>query len=345
MILVRNAEDSDGEEWNSFLSGQRSAHHSYSWEWREIISRTFGHEPYYLLARREGKKICGLLPLFFVKSILFGKALISVPYLNAGGILSDDPQASTSLLNEANRLGSTLQVKYIELRQRHEEASLAALELRKHKAAMILQLQRDPEALFESFPGKLRSQIRRPTKSGITAEALLPDKSSLDQFYSVFSKNMHALGTPVYPRSFFNLVALKFADKLKVILAQLEKNTVAAGITLGLGESVEIPWASSLREFNNLSPNMLLYWKSLEAACKDGYKYFDFGRSTLDSPAYKFKAQWGTQPAVLHWYYSGRSIPDVNPHSPKFAFFVRAWKALPQSLANKLGPWLTRSLP
>ncbi|MEZ5583585.1 MAG: GNAT family N-acetyltransferase [Candidatus Competibacteraceae bacterium] len=76
---------------------------------------------------------------------------------------------------------------------------------------------------------------------------------------------------------------------------------------------MEIPWASSLRKYNSLSPNMLLYWSVLEFACKKGYRIFDFGRSTPGEGTYRFKEQWGAKPVQLYWHYwlrGGRPLPE-----------------------------------
>jgi serine/alanine adding enzyme len=86
----------------------------------------------------------------------------------------------------------------------------------------------------------------------------------------------------------------------------------------------------------------------LEYACQQGFKVFDFGRSTPDSGTYRFKAQWGAQPKQLHWYYwlkDGRSIPGLNPQNPKYALAIRLWQRLPLAVANLLGPHIVKHLP
>ena len=122
---------------------------------------------------------------------------------------------------------------------------------------------------------------------------------------------------------------------------------VAAGITVGFKEYVEIPWASSLKRFNKFSPNMCLYWEAMKTGVSDGYRTFDFGRSTKDSGTYRFKAQWGAEPRPLAWYYiaAPTDVPDVNPKSGGFSLLSRAWQNLPLPVANTLGPIITKSIP
>ncbi|MFN8388896.1 MAG: FemAB family XrtA/PEP-CTERM system-associated protein [Bdellovibrionota bacterium] len=352
MIEALLVTDSDRADWEQYLRDRSIGHHAYSWPWRTVIPEVFSHAPHYLIARdSQTKAVCGLLPIVLVKSLLFGKALISLPYLNAGGIVADSPEAATALYDRVTELGRELDVGYIELRHVHAAQCYPAdLPVRTHKVSMHLALKRDPEELFRSFPPKLRSQVRRPAKDGMIAEvsgSSLAVDDSMQAFYQVFSEHMRDLGTPVYPRSLFTSVVRNFGKSCRTITVWHERRPVAAGITLGNGPLVEIPWASSLKKFSKSSPNMLLYWEAIKAACQDGYDTFDFGRSSPESGTFRFKQQWGATPVTLHWYYQlfRGETPDVNPKNPKYTALVTCWQRLPLSVANLVGPWLTRSIP
>ena len=53
--------------------------------WRNVVEKTYKHKPIYLIAKEEGE-IKGILPLFFMKSMIFGKKLVSVPFAPYGGV-------------------------------------------------------------------------------------------------------------------------------------------------------------------------------------------------------------------------------------------------------------------
>lgn len=97
MIEIITANDSEQNLWDTVLSQCPHEGHFLDWRWRGIISKVFGHKAYYLILKEDNlpKAIC---PLFLVKSFLFGSALISVPYLNGGGILSLDERFVSPLL-------------------------------------------------------------------------------------------------------------------------------------------------------------------------------------------------------------------------------------------------------
>jgi FemAB-related protein (PEP-CTERM system-associated) len=354
MITIDIASDADQSSWNSFVGQQNISQHWFRWEWRQILSSIFGHQPYYLIARQsttgsEEQSVVGIFPLFHVRSFLFGNALISVPYLNGGGIIAANKEVEEALLNKASVLAEDIEADYVEMRLReHYSIGDIDLRVRSHKVAMELRLQNDAEAQFMSFPAKLRSQIRRPTKSGVFAEvAAHDDRDALNDFYQVFAENMRDLGTPVYPRQLFVEATKQFGKESRIIVARLNRTPVAAGIIIGSGSKIEIPWASSLRAHNKLSPNMLLYWEAIKASCESGYELFDFGRSSPDSGTFRFKKQWGAKPRQLHWYYLLRrgEVPDVNPNSKKFALLVQIWRRMPIAATKVVGPLVTRALP
>ena len=78
---------------------------------------------------------------------------------------------------------------------------------------------------------------------------------------------------------------------------------VAAGFLMAFREHARDSVGVVVRRYNRLSPNMLLYWSVLEFACRQGFRVFDFGRSSPDSGTFKFKAQWGAAPVPLYWHY------------------------------------------
>lgn len=339
------------ELWNNFLAKVQLDHSAHAWQWRSIIKESFKHKPYYLAAFN-GDEIEGILPLFLVKSPLFGSSLISIPYLNGGGIVAESEIAFKSLIHKSEKLKQDLKINYVEFRSRELEKNYLSpkgfpLAVRTHKVAMRLELPPTIEALLLSFDKKLRSQIKRPEKDGVIVQVTQGADANISDFYAVFAKNMKELGTPVYPKKFFELILEQFSDTARCIVCFLDNAPIAVGITIGFQESVEIPCASSLREFNATSANMLLYKTAMEEGIRSGYRYFDFGRSSLDSGTFKFKEQWGATPQTLHWYYLANStdLPNISPSNSKFSLLIEAWKLLPLPIANLIGPYLTRGLP
>ncbi len=349
-IEIAIAGDQDSDTWNEYAQKSALDGHFHDFAWRRVIQRSLHHRPHYLIARRDGE-VTGLLPLFDVRSRLFGRSLVSLPFLNGGGLLTDDPKSAGALLARVDGMVRHGSYRYSELRQRAPlDERAQELDCRKHKVAMRLSLGDDPKTLFSQFKGKLRSQIRRPTKAGAKAQIINGSNvvtRDIEAFYKVFAENMRDLGTPVFPKSLFQETINSFKERAWLAIIWLDGYPAAAGLMVGAGPSIEMIWASSLRCFNKLSVNMLLYWESMRTAILNGYQYFDFGRCSPESPTYRFKAQWGAEPKALHWYYvkGVGEIPNVSPDNPKFRAAVRTWQFLPVAVANRLGPLVARSLP
>jgi len=339
---VRTPEDV--ARWDAFVLAHPRATGYHLMAWRKIITEVFGHRTVYLFVEDDDGRIRGILPLCVLSSRLFGTFVVSLPAVNYGGALAEDRITLALLLDAASVVARDSGAKHAELRQQHQ---LEADWLRKqNKVSMRLVLPSSYETLWASYPSKLRSQIRRAQKEGMTTEIGGPDL--LDDFYGVFARNMRDLGTPVYGKRFFEEVLLAFPKDARICVVKLRGKAIAVGFLYGFRNMLEIPWASSDRRYAKFAPNMLLYSSVLKHACEQGYHDFDFGRSSKDSGTYRFKEQWGAQPVQLEWYYwlrDRQQLPELNPQNPKFRLAIEIWKRLPLPLATLMGPPISRGLP
>jgi serine/alanine adding enzyme len=344
-MAIRLLRNEDRERWDKYVVGSRISNCYQLIGWKNVIERSFGHKSYYLLAEDRENKVRGILPLVQLKSALFGNFIISLPYFNYGGICADNEEISTLLLTEAAVIASEKNAEHIELRHTHLISN--GLPVKTSKISMRLELPQKAEELFNSFSSKLRSQIKRPEKVGMYVKS--GREEELESFYDVFSTNMRDLGTPVYSKEFFKNILEEFPDTTRINTVYAKRgDTVASGFLVGFKNILEIPWASSLRRYNQYSPNMLLYWSALTFACENGYKIFDFGRSTPGEGTYKFKEQWGAKAVQLYWHYwlrNGGPLPELNHKNPKYKLAIKIWKKLPVPITNIIGPKIVKYLP
>ncbi|GFO63703.1 FemAB family PEP-CTERM system-associated protein [Geomonas paludis] len=333
----------DGAEWDRFVASRPGATSYHRYLWKDVVQESFGHAGYYLMARRGGEPV-GVLPLIHMKSVLFGNFLVSVPFFNYGGVLAGDPAAVQPLLDEGVKVMARCGAAHLELRHRGEP--LPGLATRSHKVTMILDLAEDADSQWRGFTPKLRNQVRKAQKSGL--HVVSGGCELLDGFYRVFCRNMRDLGTPVYGRRFFENVLRAPDAQARVVSVLLGKEPVASGIMTRFRDTVEVPWASSVRDYRELCPNNLLYWEAIRLAIGEGAACFDFGRSTPGEGTYRFKKQWGARAVALHWQYllaPGAHPPELNPANPKFRLAVEGWRRLPVALTRFLGPAIVRNIP
>ena len=343
MIQVVDFRDDQSEAWRAYVGSREDATVCHMIEWREIIHASLGHKPYYLLAKRNGQ-VCGVVPLFLVTTWWRSRYLISIPWLDYGGILADDEDVERALLVKTGELAKALSAKFVEMRS--IKARTDETKHRTDKVTFVLELSSGEEAVWKGFDAKLRNQVRKAEKSELVAE--FGREELLDDFYAVFTRNMRDLGTPVWGRDLFERCLTVLPRNAELVIVRLRGRAIAGGLVLSFRDTLYVPSASSYRSERALCPNHSLYWETIKRGISNGYTHFDFGRSTLDGPTYNFKKQWTPHPIQLTWQYqlTGVSeIPALNPDNDRYNLAIRIWQKLPLPIANILGPRVIKNFP
>jgi len=342
-INIRQASRFDRVRWASYLDSISEVSFYHDYRWSDVIKKSFGLRAFYLMAT-EGEKVMGVLPLVFMKSWFFKPCLISLPFLNYGGILADHKEVAEALLSEAQKIQKHLKTAYIEMR--YLQKPNLNLVAREYKVTMILDLEKTVDEQWAKLDKKIRNQVRKAEKSDLTTRQ--GKGELLDAFYKVFCRNMRDLGTPVLGKHFFENILQAFLDESRIYVVYLKDKAIAAAFTLRHHDIVEIPWASSIRDYDKLCPNMLLYWEVIKSAIASGGRQFDFGRCTKDSSTHHFKKQWHAKEHQLYWTYCGNNeadIPIATPEKSSLNIIVSLWQRLPLLVSNRLGPQLAKCIP
>ncbi len=334
-------EGSQGE-WDRAVRAFDDGTFCHLWGWGEVFRDALGHTPHRWVTRGPEGRISGLLPAIWMKSRLFGRSLISMPFLNYGGALGPDADRK-ALAGAMVETGRAKGADRVEFRDRASPVDLAPS---RDKITVVLPLPEDPETLWkDGLKGKVRSQVRRPRKAGMTAEI---GSQLVDRFYEVFARNMRDLGTPVLPQRLFHAAASVFPDETLVAVVESEGTPVAAGMGFLFEGEFELTWASSLREYNREAPNMLLYWSLMEEVIRRGATAFNFGRCSPGGGTHRFKSQWGGVDEPLHWTQwpsEGTGTASEDEEGGVLQRAVSLWQKLPLPVANRLGPVVSRGLP
>jgi FemAB-related protein (PEP-CTERM system-associated) len=330
--------DADDPRWDAFVREAAGSTFCQLYGWRRIVEDVLGREYIPLVAVTLDGEWRGVLPLVRVRSALLGHSLISMPYLNYGGPLGT-PAAQRVLVDEAVAEAQRSRAGLLQIRCRPQLPGRTPADQK--KVMVLLDLPETADELWRGFPSKLRSQVRRPQKEGMTFRS---GNDQLGAFYDVFARNMRDLGTPVYPRSFFETVVDTFPE---VVLGAVYHNGRPIGAAAGFvwRDEFEITWASCIRDYNRLAPNMLLYWSFMEEMIGRGVKVFNFGRSTPGASTHRFKSQWGGRDVPLRWIEWSTQAGSRNGPSRMARAASAAWQRLPLSVANRLGPPLAGRLP
>jgi FemAB-related protein (PEP-CTERM system-associated) len=313
--------------------------------WLQAICQGLRHKPFVLIHRDANGVANGILPIVLVQSILFGKFLVSLPYLNTGGPWASNLSVASSLVTRACELADEHDVRYLELRLENPIEHPRLTVCRTDKVHMRLALPASDVELDASFKSKLRSQIKKSNEHNLTIG--WGRFELLDDFYRVFAINMRDLGTPVFSKQLFKEILTAFPNEAELCIVRKDAISIAAGLLVHCRGVCEVPSASSLRTYNYTNANMWMYRNMLRRAIERGSHTFDFGRSSVDSGTYKFKSQWGAQPYPANWQYCIRkgSADEMRPDSEGKKKLVRIWQRLPVVLTRLIGPEIIRGVP
>ena len=340
-LTVRTLQPHDHARWDAFVQQCPEATFFHRAGWRTVIEQGFGHRCHFLYAEQHGK-LCGVLPLAHVRGFLSGKALISLPFCVYGGVAASTPAAHQALLAAAQELARQLQVGHLELRQRDGVVADGWLD-RPLYATFRHSLPDNDDAALLAIPRKQRAVLRKAIAGGLSSRV----EDHLDHFFPLYAASVHRLGTPVFARRHFALLRRVFGPDCEVLTVFHGAQAQASVLQFYFRDEVLPYYGAGSVLARSSGANDFLYWQAMRRARSRGMRRFDFGRSKVGTGAFDFKKNWGFAPQPLPYAYqliqAGR-LPEINPLNPKYALLIRAWRRLPLSLANLLGPHIVRQL-
>ena len=325
-------------EWDAYVATHRDATAYHHWGWRHVFRR--GVRPPLALPGRAAKRpshrraAAGRVPIAPVRRV---RCVAAVRQLRR-----------RRGRRRRGRRGARGRGRELGAHARRSRTSSCGICRRmrrragkRHKVAMWLPLAGRP-ALWRRSIGRsaIRCARRRRRARRPTGGAEL-----LDEFYASSRATC-----AIWARRSTSVLLRDDPSRLSRARARLRRATRA---TPGRGvdhvrwrDTVEVPWASSLREHSDMSPNMLLYWTMLKRD-QTGASRFDFGRSTPDEGTFQFKRQWGAEPHPLVWEYAGLAgaLPDQSPANPKFRLAISMLAAAAVAVANRIGPPSSATFP
>jgi FemAB-related protein (PEP-CTERM system-associated) len=259
---------------------------------------------------------------------------VSIPHFSYGGLLVSE-EYNSNKEDIYNAIYKYLDIDSFEIRSFEKISNF----YNDDKVTNFLYLQDSEDKQLNFFKSKLRSQIKKGYKNGLIGK--YGGKELLDDFYHIYSSNMHALGSPVLGKYFFKNVFqnYKYGDA-KIFCIYFNDKVIASSLVLSYLNFSEVCWASTLREYNKLSPNMVLYWEMIKYAVDNNKYVFSFGRGSKDGSTNKFKKQWGAEERQLYFNYSEKQTAQLK----KMKFLSKIWSKLPLSFVNYLGPKIARRL-
>ena len=325
--------------WDAFcLEPPGAATLFHSSAWARLLVRVYGATCLSRFQAAADGRISRLLPLFAVRTVMGQRRLVSIPHAPYGGLL---PGVTSDLLAAALPPPGALPAP-LKLRCPDPEPADTAQLTPDERITMWLDLPSSAEPLWNGFNAKVRNQVRKAEKEGVTVAAgraeLLPD------FHTLYSRRMHELGTPAHSLAFFEALLAEFAGA-EILVARHDDEPVGALLDVEWGGWRVNLYGASVFAQRALCANPLAYWTSLRRAVEHGRTRYDFSRSKFASGQYEFKRQWGAVPHRIHEFSARRTSSgawQLQPAAPELAnpWLPRLWQRLPFPVAA----WLSKRL-
>ncbi len=303
-------EEINKDIWNSLVNYKAY----FRFEWFYIIKKSYGFDPLFILIT-QGNDFA------LVGSFKTTKGYISMPYLTYSGYFYNSTELHNALLSYLRNNKIIIQTR-----------NSVPLRSNPNYVNSIAEID-----TIEEYEKKLsrytRKHIRKCQKFGFTVRY----ERAIDNFYRVYSLNMHRLGSPVHKKSYISNIISAFQDGIIITVFDRDK-AIGSMLCLSDKDTLYGLMASSLSEYNKKYANYFLYWETIKFLKGRGLYYLDMGRSTFDSGTYHFKQIF--KPVN----YSIESGSEYTQNEV-YGLASKIWKGLPYSLTLSLGPIIKKYLP
>jgi len=370
-VTIRSLHDAGTVAWDAFVLAHPGGTFFHRAAWATVIEQAFGHRTHYAFAERDGA-ITGVLPLARVKTLLFGNTLISVPFCVYGGPLAADPESAAALSAHAAGLLESTGASAVEFRFRDPGAAMPRTgELTLHRNGLDedrigingavggdgggwqerpdlyvtfrKRIEADNDTNMKAIPRKQRAMVRKGIQNNLRSVA----NRDAGLLHGIYAESVRNLGTPVFSRRYFTILADVFRDDCDVVTVLDGDTAIASVMNFYFRDEVLPYYGGGTAVARQRAGNDFMYWEVMRRAADRGCRLFDFGRSKIGTGAHDFKKNWGFTPENLRYRFRlapGASFPDHNPLNPKYRLFIAGWKQLPLAVANAIGPSIVRGL-
>ena len=340
---IRTVEPPGDSEWDGYVRAHPDGTLFHESAWTASVLETYRHRPILLAAFRDGR-ISGVLPLYHVRSLVFGSRLVSPAFGVYGGVLADDDVVARALAAAAREAAADAGAEYVELRSRkprfpHEPVKDLYYVFRIPLAASV-------DATLAKLSKKMRQDLRRSDNRGFRFEE---QGVPTADFYELYLHTLRWHGTPPFPMRWFDALRANLGDRCIVLAAYDPQGGRRVGASMLFRDrDALLPYYTGVpRRFYKFRVTVALHARMVRMGVERGSRFLDLGRSKVGTGAYDAKTHWGVDPEPLGYQYllpEGASIPDLSPNNPKYQPLIALWRRLPIAATRILGPPLNASL-
>lgn len=352
-MQVKIINPSNDNRWDEFVESHSKGTVFHLSNWARVIQRSYGYVPYYFIIEDSDKKISAGCPFFLIKSWLTGNRLVCLPFTDYCNPLVDSGESLESLLSMVkDYIGNRAVIQVRTVMTTNSEKDVFRMrgfsEWSYHKTFFI-NLSDDLEVIRKRFDRKaVRQAITRSMRRGVYVERASTEKD-LEGLHKLIVATRKKLGSIPQPYRFFqNLWGVMLTNNLGfLLLAKYNGVPIAGAVFLTYKGTIFPKYNGSDKRFLKFQPNNLLYWSAIEWGVKNGYKRFDFGRTSPDNLGLiAFKRRWGSEEVDLPYYYWPvvKGVTSTEEKSLKYRMVSGVLRRTPAIFSRAAGQLLYKHL-
>lgn len=344
MLHIENASAAHCPEWQRFVDEHPFAHPMHHWGWHEVLAEASSVKPIFLVAREGNGKVQGILPAYYSNSVIYGSHVSTFE----GGVLARSGETGLALMRHLESISSTLRSRYLLVRgscNSDDREPTFSVEFVNTKVNTAI----NEKEIWNGLKKKTRWYVRQGEKQKFSVR-LGADRNDVAQFYRVYAKHVHRLGTPVFGSNFMSAIVTHLGSSRVRLLLVEDSSEVIGGMLIVLGNKCWLDlYAIIDYRYRDTGVNYLLYWTAIKLACREGAQALNLGRSAIDGGVHAFKRKWSDDDELLKYDYycygQQTARESGNHYYGKRTFSQRCWSFLPLSVANRVGPIIRRGVP
>jgi len=261
-ISLKINENIPKKEWESYVKSHPYGTIYHLSAWKEVLEESFNYKPFYIFAKDENKKLCGILPLFQVKSFITGNRMVSLPFSYICGPIADSEFVEKEMLKEAEKICYERECKYMEIRD--IKPKNFDLEASNYFSTYVVNLSSDVDSVWKRMnKGSVRRAINKSKRDGVKV-VHENNMENLKIFNKLHQKTMRSLGVPAHPYIFLKNILQKMKEYVELYLAEIDGKIIAGVFTLNFKDTVLYAYGASYEKYLKYYPNNLLIWKAIE---------------------------------------------------------------------------------
>lgn len=360
------------DKWNEFVNGQKDLSIFHTAEWKKLMEEVFEYDPFYHVVKNQEGVIVGVSPAFICPTF-FGKVLQSMPFFEYGGpyVLEGYEGAYKELFKMYKELADKKIVKKVKIRTPpnmidYSEHGVAEVGFEKSLEAWDFVLKTEGKN-YENDVWKgyeKKSDIRTNIRKALRLGTKLNKNQNWEKLYGLVYEKDNKLGSPVFPKKYFEKLNELFGDKLHYVASYLPKeeihkniqepekenyvssetlnmNPVASMVSVVYHGRMLMHQLGSDERYLKKCSTFILFNEMIKDAMQKGLKEVDFGRSRAESQHAHLKTQFLTTKRDAYAYY----YPKAEDHY-KFLWVEKVFSKVPW-LINKtpLGEFIIKRNP